>query len=145
MKTTSRMCCQHLRNIQVSISISIFVIVNILMSEYYIYTSISLFLRILTVKQGTSLPAAFNLNSPQGCGSCRQLLLSASSMVYCYTHGKMLFTAESEADGGSAEEWKKKADQTEPFQEGAFQVMPAGEKLKRHKKGALRGKKREEK
>lgn len=120
---------------------------NILTSEYYISTSIRLFLRILTVKQVTSLPAAFNLNSPQDCGSCRQLLLSASSMVYCYTHGKMLLTADPEADGGSAEEWKKKADQTEPFQDCVFQVMPVDQKLKRHKKGALRGKKkkREEK
>lgn len=106
---------------------------NILPSEYYIHASIRRFLGTLTVKQVTSLPAASNLNSPQDCGSCRQLLLSASSMVYCYTHGKMLFAAEPEADGGSAEEWKKKADQTELFQEGAFQVMPADEKLKPHK------------
>lgn len=111
-------------------------IVNILTSEYHVYTS------ILTATRVTSLPAAFNFSSPQDCGSCRQLLLSASPMVYCYTHGRMLFTAEPEADGGSAEESKKKADQTERFQEGAFQVMPVDEKLKRHKKGALRGKKK---
>lgn len=141
MKTSSRMCSvSGFRSASASASPDRLLTVNTLTSEYYTNPSVCLLLRILTVKQVTALPAAFNLNSPQDCGSCRQQLLSASWMVYCYTHGKTLFAAEPEADG---ERWKKKAEQTEPFQEGAFQVMPVDEKLKRHKKGALRGKKRE--
>lgn len=38
----------------------------------------------------------FKISSPRGCGSCRQPLVSASSLVCCLTHAKMLFTAEPE-------------------------------------------------
>lgn len=36
------------------------------------------------------------MSSPRGCGSCRQPLVSASSLICCHTHAKTLFTAEPE-------------------------------------------------
>lgn len=59
----------------------------------------------------TRLPAAFNRKSPQGCGSWRQPLVSASSLVCRHTHAKALFTAEP--DGNKEEEGRETESNTE--------------------------------
>lgn len=88
-----------------------------------------------TVQQITDLPVALNRNSPRGCGSCGQPLVSASSLVCRQTHAKTLFTAEPDGKRDQGEEGKGREREKE---RRLLESWTRGSNIK----GVLRGKRR---
>lgn len=92
-ENTSHQRWQHPRNIQVSISPRLAAInaPHTCMQHLHVHLSLN-----PTVRRVTRLPAAFNWNSPRDCGSCRQPLRSASSLV---THMQRCSSPVSQMEG----------------------------------------------